>query len=191
MNMHATNDLLSKLTGEQALEVLRRLATEKGAIPDAVIAEAKHVLAAVDAEEVAEEVFFHLDAIDVQDCWDRAGGHRDGYTSPEDAAVELVEEELQPFLDQVERYHALGMARQERDYCMGVILGTYRYEKESKSEFKDWCVDIPLDSAGGLLDEWRGRNREASATTAMDEFIRQRCPDWAKQMIRAAEGTSR
>ena len=184
-------DLLSKLTGEQALNVLQRLAAGKGAVADAILAEAKCVLAAVDVEEIANEVLAQLDMIDVQDCWDRAGGHRAGYTSPEEAAVELVEEELQPFLDQVERYHAIGMDRQERDYCMGIILGIYRYEKESKSEFKDWCVDIPLDSAGGLLDEWRGRNREASATTAMDEFVRQRCPDWAKHMIRVTGGTSR
>jgi len=179
-------NLLSKLTGEQALDVLQRLSDGKGAVGDAVLAEAERVLAAVDVEEIANEVFEQLDMIDVQDCWDKAGRHRDGYTGPEEAAVQLLEEELQPFVDQVERYHSMGMTKQEQDYCMGVILGTYRYEKESKSEFKDWCVDIPVECAGCLLDEWRERNRAASATTAMDEFIRQRCPDWAKHMIRTA-----
>jgi hypothetical protein len=51
------NDLLSKLTGEQALDVLRRLAQAKGPVTDAVLAEAKRVLAAMDMEEVADEVF--------------------------------------------------------------------------------------------------------------------------------------
>lgn len=177
------SDLLSKLTGEQALDVLQRLAQEKGAVATAVLVEAKRVLAAVDVEDVADEVFGQLDMIDVQDCWDKAGRHRDGYTAPDEAAVQLLEEELQPFVDQVERYHSLGMARQEQDCCMGIILGTYRYEKESKSEFKDWCTDIPIECAGGMLDDWRKRNRNAAAITAMDEFIRQRCPDWAKHMI--------
>lgn len=177
------NDLLSKLTGEQALEVLQRLAQEKGAVATAVLAEAKRVLAAVDVDEVADEVFGQLDMIDVQDCWDKAGGNRDGYTGPEEAAVQLLEDELQPFVDQVERYHALGMAKQEQDYCMGTILGMFRYEKESKSEFKDWCTDIPLECAGGVLSDWRKRNRNAAAAGAMDEFIRQRCPDWAMHLI--------
>jgi len=35
---------------------------------------------------------------------------------------------------------------------MGVILGIYRYEHESKSEFREWCVDVPIECAGYLLD---------------------------------------
>jgi len=101
-------NLLSQLTGEQALDVLKRLAAGKGAAADAVLAEAKRVLAAVDVEEIANEV----------------------------------------------------------------------------SEFKDWCVDVPGECAGSLLDEWRERNSATSATTAMDAFIRQRCPDWANYMTR-------
>ncbi len=47
-------------------------------------------------------------------------------------------------------------------------------------------VDMPsiLDRAA----EWRKRNRAASATTAMDAFIRQRCPDWAKRMAACKTG---
>jgi hypothetical protein len=182
--------LLSQLTGEQALAVLLRLAAGKGAVAEAVLAEAKRVLAAVDVEGIANEVFGQLDGIPVQNCWDRAGSHRDGYTEPDEAAEQLVEEKLQPFVDQIERHHSMGMAQQERETCMGVILGIYRYEKESDSEFKDWCTDIPAGFASGVLDDWRRRNRASSARTAMDEFILQRCPDWAKTMIRAAEETS-
>src|ERR1700730_1846959 len=100
------------------------------------------VLTEIDLDETAEEVFLILDSIDVQDCWDRSGGTRDGYTSPEDAAAEIIDEELQPFFDQVERYRELGMAEQEAAYCKGVILGIYRYERESKSEFREWSTDI-------------------------------------------------
>jgi len=85
----------------------------------------------------ADEVSVVLDSIDVQDCWDRSGSSRDDYTSPDEAAAEIIEEELQPFFDQVERYHELGMPEQEGAYCMGVIFGIYRYEQESKSEFRE------------------------------------------------------
>ena len=108
------------------------------------------------------------------------GGSRDGYTSPDEAAAQIIDEELQPFLDQVGRYHELGMFEQEAAHCMGVILGIYRYERESKSEFRAWSEDVPSECAGSLLDNWRERNRETARLNAMREFVRERCPDWAK-----------
>lgn len=178
-------ELLSKLTGDQALQVLERLAAGDAGLAKKIEAEAKRHLSSVDIEEVADEVFESLDTIDVQDCWDRAESSRDGYTSSEDAALELIEDELQPFVDQAKRYHELDMLEQERHYCEGVILGLYRYEKESKSEFRNWSEDLPLDSADSLFRKWRERNDDAAMREAMAAFVRERCAEWAKHMIRA------
>ena len=84
-----------------------------------MLLEAKNLLIAVDVDETADEVFCVLDSIDVQDCWDRSGKSGHGYTEPSEAAVELMEEELQPFYDQAKRYRELGMAEQETTYSMG------------------------------------------------------------------------
>ena len=92
---------------------------------------------------------------------------------------------MQPFVDQAKRYHELDMLKQERDYCAGVILGLYRYERESKSEFRNWSEDLPLDSAGWLRDEWRERNADKAVRDTMDEFIKGRCPEWARNLVRA------
>ena len=182
--LNPMNDPLSKLTGDQALHVLQRIADGDPDMARTIEIEAKRLLMAVNVDETAEEVFAELDAIDVEDCWDRAGSHRDGYTSPDEAAGEIIEEALQPFVDQAKRYHDLGMLDQERDYCAGIILGLYRYEKESKSEFRNWSADIPTDSAGWILDTWRERNTDKTTRESMDTFIRERCPDWAKYMNR-------
>jgi hypothetical protein len=173
-------DVIDKMTPEQALDVVRRLVRKGGTVREAVVAEATAVLTEIDVPGAADEVFDALDLIDVQDYWDRSGRSRDGYTSPDEAAAEIVEEELQPYIDQIERYHALGMLDQEAVYCMGVIWGVYRYERESKSEFRSWSVDAPSECAGSLLEDWRERNRDAARVAAMDEFIRERCPEWAK-----------
>ena len=178
------DNVIKKLTPEQALEVVMRLSDKGGAIRDAVLAEARHVLSKIDLDETADDVFYVLASIDVQDCWDRAGSSRDGYTSPDEAAVELIEEALQPFFDQVGRYHELGMSKEEAAYCRGVILGIYRYQHESKSEFREWSVDIPIECAGDLLTQWRERGQDSASTTAMDEFIRDRCPNWARYFLR-------
>lgn len=176
--------LIDKLTPNQALEILKRLSEKQGEISDAVRAEAQNLLQEVDLDDTADEVFFALDSIDVKDCWDRSGKTRYGYTEPSQAAVDLVEEELQPFYDQAERFHALNMPKQELTYCMAVILGIYRYEHESKSEFRQWAEDVPIECAGYLLSIWRERKPKAIDAKAMEEFIHQRCPNWAENLLR-------
>jgi len=174
------NNMISKLTGEQALKILARLTRKEGKLREAVLTEAMNVLTKIDLDQTAEEVVAVLDSVDVQDCWDRSGGSRDGYTSPDEAAAEIIEEELQPFVDQVERYHELKLPTQEATCCMGIILGLYRWERESESEFRQWSEDIPAECAGPLLDQWRKRNPERTRLNAMCEFVRTRCPEWAK-----------
>jgi len=176
------SDVISKLTSEQALEIVERLCRKGGDIRDAIVAEAMNLLTEFSLDETADDVFDALDLIDVQDCWDQAGSSRDGYASPAEAAVDIIEEELQPFFDQVERYHELGMGEQEATYGMAVILGIYRFEHESKSEFKQWAEDLPAECAGNLLEEWRGRNPKQGGIDAMYAFIRERCPKWASRL---------
>ena len=182
-------DVIEKLSAEQALEVLKRLSGTGGTIQEAVLAEARNVLSEIDLDETADEVFFVLDSIDVQDCWDRAGSSRDGYTSPDEAAVEIMQESLEPFFDQTRRYHELGMPAEEMTHCMGLILGLYRYEHESKSEFREWSVDIPVECAGDQLREWREQGQDLAFAEAMDEFIEQRCPNWARYLLRTGGQT--
>jgi hypothetical protein len=75
--------------------------------------------------------------------------------SPEKAAAQILDEELQPFLDHVERYDELGMFEQEADCCAGAILGIYRYEREAESEFKAWSGNVASDCIGLLLVNWQ------------------------------------
>lgn len=180
------DNVTQRLTPQQALAVLMRLSNKGGAIGEAVLAEARYVLSAIDLNQIADGVFFVLDSIDVQDCWDRAGSSRDGYTSPDEAAVELIEEELQTYFDQAGRYHELAMREEAAIYCMGVILGIYRYEHESKSAFREWAVDIPIECAGALLAAWRERGQDSGAAATMDAFIEGRCPNWAARLYRSA-----
>jgi hypothetical protein len=174
------DDLASKLTPEQALIIVERLIQKGGKIREAVVAETIGFLTEIDLDGTADEVFAALDSIDVQDCWDRSGRSRDGYTSPDEAAAQIIDEELAPFLDQVERYNELGMFEQEAACCAGVILGIYRYERESKSEFRAWSADVSSECAGFLLDNWQKRSREEARISAMHKFVRERCPEWAR-----------
>jgi hypothetical protein len=62
------DNVIRKLTAEQAFEVFLRLHRQGGKIRKAVVAEAMSVLTEIDSNEIGEEVLFALDAIDVEDC---------------------------------------------------------------------------------------------------------------------------
>ncbi len=83
-------DVISKLTAEQALQVVERLCRQGGAIRDAVVAEAMDLLTKFSPDETADEVFDALDLLDIQDCWDQSGRSRTGYTSPDEAAANII-----------------------------------------------------------------------------------------------------
>lgn len=84
-------------------------------------------------------------------------------------------------------YDVMGMTEEEAAYCRGAILGIYRYEHESKSEFRECAVDIPLECAGALLTKWRERGQDSISAAAMDEFIKDHCPNWARYFLRTGK----
>jgi hypothetical protein len=177
------DDVLRQLTPEQALHVIRRLYEKDARTRQVVLATARSVLEAVDLNETAEEVFFLLDSISVEHLWDRSGPKRGGYTSPDQAAVDIIEEKLESFFDQVRKYRQLGMFPQEKTYCMGILLGIYRFDQESRSEFRHWAVDVPVECFGYLLNEWRKGCQNADPRNEMDEFVKNSCPKWAEYFL--------
>jgi hypothetical protein len=68
--------------------------------------------------------------------------------SPEDMSVEIFEEALEPFVQEMERLFNLQMLQEAKLYCMGILKGIYQYEEDSESEFKDWASDIPGETFG-------------------------------------------
>ena len=88
---------MEKISWYEALKILRRLAENDPKIWKQIEKLAEQILKEVDAEGICEEVHFVLDQIQVEELWDRAGPKRDGYTSPAEMAVEMMEEVLEPY----------------------------------------------------------------------------------------------
>lgn len=171
--------MIDRISPEQALEILRRLARNDPKITKQIENEAEELLKEIDAEEICEYVYSVLDGIDVQELWDRSGPSRYGYSAPEDMAVEMMEEELEPFNKEVFKYLEMGMTKEAKLYCMGVLKGIYQYEQESKSEFKDWAADVSAECFGYLLEEWKKRTNNEDDLKEMSEFVQKECNKWA------------
>jgi hypothetical protein len=176
--------ILDKISPEEALEILKRLAKNNPKIAKQIEKETKQLLKKIDLEEICEDVYLVLDGIDVEELWDRSGPSRYGYSAPEDMSVEMMEEELDSYNQEVIKYLELGMPKEAMLYCMGVLKGIYQYEQESKSEFKDWATDVPGEYFGYLLEEWKKRTNNKDDLKEMNKFIEKECSKWAKWTLK-------
>ncbi len=113
------NDIFDKISPYEALEILRQITKTDKKLKKKIVELAEDLFRDVNVDAVCEEVFFALDGIDVHELWDRAGSSTNGYTSPEDMAVEMFEEALEPFLQEMYRLLDLEMHREAKLYCMG------------------------------------------------------------------------
>ena len=138
-------DILASITPDDAFAILKSLAKEDENINKRIEQLAIEYLEDVHIEQIAYEVYFDLDFIEVEDLWDRSGSTRDGYVDVNEEAWVMFEEALEPYTDELKRYHDQSMAAQAELYCMGILKGIYLFEKESTSQYKDWVVDAPKD----------------------------------------------
>ena len=85
---------------------------------------------------------------------------------------------IEPYTDELRRYHDRSMIAQAKLYCMGILKGIYLFEKDSTSEYKDWAVDAPEDFFSRILKDWKEACRNKNNLKQMDHFIEQECPEW-------------
>jgi hypothetical protein len=157
-------DIFNKISPSEALEILKQIAKTDKTLKKRIIELAEDLFRNVDVEAVCDDVFDALDGIDVHELWDRAGSKTDGYTSPQDMAVEMFEEAIEPFLQEMYRLFDLKMHQEAKLYCMRMLKGIYQYEEDSGSEFKDWATDVPGESFGYDLKPNNGFHTDHQGT---------------------------
>jgi hypothetical protein len=177
-------EILKKITPDEALRILNVLSDKYPDIQEKIINEAREILDDVDVEDIADDVFFTLDLLDVQDLLESSGSNDDGYMSPEEMAEEMVESELEPFSQRMMEYFDLQMFEQATHYCQGVMLGLYKFAHESKTEFKEWAADIPEGKFDDFLRLWNKQTEDKKAVVAMHDFLLEHCGKWAKKTIK-------
>ncbi len=173
------SNLIDKISPNEALKILKQLAKADKNIRIKIIEIADIIIRDFDIEEICDDVFLVLNGMDVEELWDRSGSSRFGYVSPEDMAVEMMEEELEPYNQEVIRLCELKMQKEAKLYCMGVLKGIYKYDQESESDFKDRAADVPVECYSYLLDDWKKRSTSNKDIEEMNSFLKKECSRWA------------
>ena len=176
--------VLERLEAHEAHAVLHRLLTAHPDLRTEAEQAARSLLSQVSFESVADDVEHALRSLDLDDLGSRAGRHRGGYTSPTEAAWELLQEAVDPFLSDMKRQMELGLGREALEICKGVVLGLYRIRGPRGDEFLGWAQDFPTEAAADAVRVLAGGNQKGVGRTGRtrphfdEEFVDKRVPEW-------------
>jgi hypothetical protein len=132
---------------EESAEVLRELLREHPELSGKANAIAKRMLAEADYEEIASEVEDAVLGPELDELNSRAGRRKWGYVDPTDAAWELMNESVEPFLDELRRCIKLRMRGGALATCQGIVLGLYRCRGRHPDRVVEWAPDFVEQTA--------------------------------------------
>jgi hypothetical protein len=148
-------EFIENLSASEAVQVLEDLLNDTPDLTKTVYDIAVKTAVAVDADEIMEDVFCGLDVLDIDDLNSRTGRTGYGYVEPYDAAWDIFEEALKPFIDEMKKNQRRALPTAAKAHCIGIIKGLWKYEEESNSEFKDWVTDVPIEYIDRVVYEWK------------------------------------
>jgi hypothetical protein len=180
------SSIIEKLNHTEAASVLRMLLDRDPELRPEAEAIAKGVLSEVSPFSVADDVESAVFQYDYDDLNGRAGRHSWGYVEPTEAAWELMEEAVEPFVSEMKRYLEMGLDAQAQDFCQGILLGLYRVRDGGKNDILNWASDFPAEAAGNALDDWgKAAGAEAEGAPAKRkprqlprDFVEEHMPEW-------------
>jgi hypothetical protein len=150
----AVRPLLERLKPGEAAAVLRRLLEAHPDLASEAEEMARSLLHQRTCKDVAAEIEDAIRALDYEDLNARAGGHEWGYVEPSEAAVEILEETLEPFVEDMKRHLELGLEAEALEICKGLVLGCYRLSERAGGDVLGWAPDFPGEAAGNALEVW-------------------------------------
>ena len=178
--------------GKSCLDSLS--AAEKGEVLDGLLAarpelrklaegHAAQRLSVEDRLAVADDVDAALRGLDVEELNGRAGYRPGiGYVHPVEAADEILDEALQPFLDDLQRRAGLGMTGAAVELAAGILHGLYRCGDGGPESLLEYSPDYPAERASNVLDDCGRLGVELPVAELLDLM-----PSWDAILHRRAQ----
>ena len=172
MSRQTMKRFLQDLSADEASRVLRVLLDENPDLTKKAHIIAMTVVGSVDADSIMNDVFCELDSLDVDALSGRSGRTRYGYVEPTDAAWEMFEEELEPFIYEMKKNQQRALPAVAKAYCVGIIKGLRAYEEGSSSDFSGWVTDAPGEYIHTVVDEWKKGNPSSEDTSEVMNIVK-------------------
>lgn len=147
---------MSALAGLSAAEkaiVLDELLAARPELRERAEAYAARLMSHEDRTAVADDVQDALQGLDIEALNTRAGYRPGrGYVHPAEAADELLDEELQPFLDDLQRRADLDMRSAAVELAVGILLGLYECRRGNPETLLEYSPDYAAMRASDVVD---------------------------------------
>jgi hypothetical protein len=107
--------------------------------------------------------------LDIDEFNSRAGYRPGfGYLDPAEAADEILDETLQPFLDDLQRRAGLGMGSAATEVAAGILLGLYNCREGSSEALLECAPEYAAERASVGLDDCAKLGIALPATELLD-----------------------
>lgn len=175
--------VVDRLEPWEAQAVLRRLLAAHPNLGIEAEQISKSLLGEISLEIVADDVADAIRSLSLDDLNGRAGRHSWGYVEPSEAAWELLEEAVNPFLEDMKRRMDLGLEAETLEVCKGILLGLYSARDEKADTVVGWAPDFLEETAAGTSLSWcAGRDKKENArrerARLLHEFAKESTPEW-------------
>jgi hypothetical protein len=166
---------LEALSAAEKAAVLDELLAARPDLREPAEAYAVQVMTDVDRAAVADEVENALQERDIEELNTRAG-HRPGrgYVHPAEAADEILDEALQPFLDDLHRRASFGAGSAAAELAAGILLGLYNCRQGTSETLLEYAPDYAAERASVVVRDCAKLGIELPAITVLDLM-----PEWS------------
>jgi hypothetical protein len=170
---------LGALTAAEKGELLDNLLMARPELRVQVEALAERRLVDEDRSAVADDVESTLRFHEIDELDGRAGYHPGrGYVDPGEAADEILDEALQPFLDDLIRRGELGMTAAAVELAVGILCGLYACREARSESLLEYSPDYPVERAGDVVD----RCAKLGVELPVDDLLNL-VPEWSRLLL--------
>jgi len=175
---------IARLEGAEGQAVLRRVLEAHPELRGEAEEIARALIGEVSFETIADDLAWELESREIEDLELRSA--RLGRGTVADAAWDLLQEALDPLVDDMRRRLDLGLEDEALDTCRGIILGLYRARRGVTAGCLARAPDFPEAAAENVLRLWRREcPRLLAARSFPPEFVARHAPEWKALFARA------
>ncbi len=155
--MNRPTSALATLSAGEKATVLDELLNARPDLREIVETHAARLIATEDRTAVADHLAGTLRGLDIEELNGHAGYRPgQGYVHEVEAADEILDQALEPFLHDLERRVALGLAAAATELAVGILLGLYECRDESGETLLEYSPDYAAERAASLMDRCAG-----------------------------------
>ena len=145
---------LDALSAAEKAAVLDELLAAQPYLRQPAEAYAAQVMAGADRSAVASDVEDALQGLGIEELDTQAGCRPGrGYVHPAEAADEILDEALGPFLDDLHRRAGFGMRSAAAGLAAGIMLGLYHCRHGNSETLLEYCPDYAAERASGVVSD--------------------------------------